>query len=776
MTLLAPLFMAFGIIVYYQLPFEPWLPAMVVGLVMWGIMAMMLRRKNIFVLVVAGWWLLFGLALSGWHGYFQKQYDIAPDLRADIFSIKFLRGQVSSLESSNSDHRVVIFKVTEVDDAPTKPFLVRLTDPRKLLGEDSFQGNVLPLACDMTIKAQLFPLPLKSSLNSYDLGRDWYFHGYRAGGQLLATPLVDGLCDVANSTSLGQKIKNDIIKNYPPDAGGMVLAMITGDRSGISSALMEQYRQSGLIHLISISGVHMGLIAGMAFLLLRWGLLLVRPNGDGYLFKKIAAAGAMGITIFYFLLADYSSASLRAALTTVVAFVGVMLGRRAISLENLAISMLLVLCYRSCDLFNPGFQLSFSAMLVLVGIYEKFWQPMLVEIEAGIFFRQKPISNDMVIFVGQAATTKKPPPTLFKKLQVFIFALLVSGTMISIAALPISLFHFHQSSLFGIVANMAAIPLMDSLAMPLLFIKVLLLPITSHLGAFYPLDFLITKIFQSLNWMAENLHGSATYLIRGGQFGRGALFFYGLAFYLFVVGGAGLKKISYIALSLFLLLAVAAPQPWLVVAGLEPGGRPKWLARVDSNDRTGTDWVSPFGNSFVRRLWMQEYGIDNLEKSPPPPSVCSRDMCQMVWPYHGGQKFTATILGGNQAAGKDGDEIMNSPLVKSLCAASDIIIGQDDTPKMRAVKKTCPEKIVTKNASDDTATLVISPLYGFSLARALALQSPIIFPLIDRITLRPRPWVMAAMRPGAAPTPDNQPSDQLDKQDKQDKNDNDPAP
>ncbi len=742
MTLLAPALMVLGIITYFGLAFEPNIVLSAGVFALWLMATIFLRHRNIYFAMLAISWLLFGFVVSNAHTAYQQRVTIDPVIRADLSNTKFLGGEAIKIASSDADRRAVIFKVEEVDGNAIAPFIIRLTDPQKLLRDDSFQTNILPFGCKMVVKARVTPLPLKSSAASYDIGRDWYFKGYRASGQFLASPLINNDCELQQSKNLAQKIKENFVKTYPPEVWGMVLAMVTGERSGISGAQMEQYRQSGLIHLISISGVHMGLIAGMAFLVLRLTLVLARPQGDGYLFKKMAAAGAILIVVGYFLLADYSSASLRATLMTLVFFVGVILGRRAISLENLAIAMVLVLCYSPSDIFNPGFQLSFAAMLVLVGLYEKWWHGLLLEIEKGIFFRKKQINNDayneVAIFMGSKPRraddkVKTPPKTFFKRVQIFIYALLVSGAMITLAGLPITLFHFHQSSLFGIVANMVAIPLMDVFAMPLLFVKVLLLPITSYLGDIYYLDWLITKIFQLLNWLAVNGHGSEKYIVTGGQFGTTALFFYGLWLYLWLTTSGMVKNLSWGILGLFFILAMFQPKPWLMVTGLESSGRVKWLARFEDTGGQSR-WVTPFGDSFVRRLWVQEYNIDNIDKTLPPPSICTATLCQLVWKSYNHKNFVVTIIRKNTFSENDGDKII------ALCQNNDMLVGQD----MNLIKKLCPQKTVASNVH----TLIISP--SISIPWLAGVNNIMGGYRLQTIVIKPRPWLLAGLSQTAA--------------------------
>ena len=680
--LLAPLFFAFGIIFYFSLTNEPTLWAAMVVWVFISLVLLLMRGQKFFFLALSLWWVVAGFTLANSHGYYRAGGNPDSAWVAGTVSANFVVAEWVDVVSSQKEKRALIAKVEKIDGVAVSPFLLRVTDPKKLLtdGIDNLpRGRWL-------MKLRLFPLPIKNSLGGYDLGRDWWFRGYKAAAVFLAAPilLTDNPTVDSKTTSdevptdshavisvddvqaqrLKQKIKNNILGDYPPDVAGMVLAMITGARDEIPSYQMRQYTESGLVHLISISGVHMGLIAGLSFYLLRFLLLVVRPRGDGYLYKKIAAAMALLMTTGYFMLASYSSASLRATLMTGVAFVGIMLGRRAVSLENLALSMLLVLCYQPVDIFNPGFQLSFAAMLVLVGLYERWWGVLVAEIEQGIFFRPVASVNEMAIFMG------KPEPLVRRswwlRIRIFFFAITLSGFFITLFGLPITLFHFHQASFFGVVANTLAIPLMDIIGLPLLFFKVLLMPLQPWLGQVWPLDWLITAIFRLLNLIAIYVRGDSQFLLRGGSFPVFALFLYSIGFYLMVVLTQWRGRVmSLLLLSLSLVMMLCWPRP--VFMANQTGTR--WLAHMDSG------WVGQGGDSFLRRQWQEENNIDVIGRDLPAPSFCDANLCRLV--FGDAAPFIITIAKPIATTGPKDWRV--------VCQGSSLLLSQDIlTADMRA--------------------------------------------------------------------------------------------
>ncbi len=75
--------------------------------------------------------------------------------------------------------------------------------------------------------------------------------------------------------------------------GPVAAALLTGERRAIPENTLAAVRDSGLAHLLAISGLHIGLVAGLLFFVVRLGLAMVEPVALRYLIKKIAAGSAI---------------------------------------------------------------------------------------------------------------------------------------------------------------------------------------------------------------------------------------------------------------------------------------------------------------------------------------------------------------------------------------------------------------------------------------------------------------------------------------------------
>ncbi|MGL4311094.1 MAG: ComEC/Rec2 family competence protein [Paracoccaceae bacterium] len=264
--------------------------------------------------------------------------------------------------------------------------------------------------------------------------------GYTRSPVLLLEPAPDG---GLLWFRLRMRLSAAIQDRIGGQAGAMSAAFMTGDRSGIDATTNQAMRDSNLSHLISISGLHMGLLTGFVFGLLRYGMALVPPLALRVNSRKIAAGVALAAATFYLLLAGPDVATERAYVMAAVMLVAVLFDRRALSLWSVALAATLLLLLQPESLLNPGFQMSFSATLALVAGFEALRQPM-----AGLPRWARPV----VIAVA-------------------------SSVIAGAATTPFAAAHFNRIAEYGLVANLIATPIMALVVMPAGVISALLGPV-----------------------------------------------------------------------------------------------------------------------------------------------------------------------------------------------------------------------------------------------------------------------------------------------------------
>ncbi len=221
------------------------------------------------------------------------------------------------------------------------------------------------------------PPPQPVTPGGYDFARHLYFLQIGAVGFAYSppAPLADQRPTLASraAASIEQArltLTRRILAAAPGDRGAIVAAVVTGKREAISDEAEAVFRDSGLTHLLSISGLHIGLATGIIFFSLRAGLSLIEPIALRYPIKKWAAVAAILSGAAYLALSGNAWPAQRSFLMTAVVYIAIIADRRAFSLRNVAIAAFIILVLAPEAVANPGFQMSFAAVTALIAGYE----------------------------------------------------------------------------------------------------------------------------------------------------------------------------------------------------------------------------------------------------------------------------------------------------------------------------------------------------------------------------------------------------------------------
>jgi competence protein ComEC len=230
-----------------------------------------------------------------------------------------------------------------------------------------------------------------------------------------------------------------------PRTGGFAAALVTGHQAWLAEADIQAMRDSGLAHILSISGVHMAIVGGFVFAALRlgiaaWPWAALRLPG-----KKVAAGGALTAVLFYLLVSGAPAPAIRSAVTAGVAALAVLLDRRALTLHSLAVAALLILALQPEAVAQPGFQMSFAATAALLALAESWPRPT------------REISAPLAIRAVQ-------------RLRDWLVAGFVISFVAGLATGPFAIQHFNRVTLWGLPANLATEALSSLVVLPALAI------------------------------------------------------------------------------------------------------------------------------------------------------------------------------------------------------------------------------------------------------------------------------------------------------------------
>lgn len=411
----------------------------------------------------------------------------AHQVRAPVLDFRYygpVEGRVIAVDRSQSDKpRLTLDQVVLRRMAPARtPKRVRIS----LHGE---QPYLTPEAGQVVIMtAHLSPPQGPVEPGGFDFRRLAWFQGLGAVGYTRAPALVLAPPDDSPRWWIA-RLRGDIAQaihhGMNDSAAAVAIAITTGDRSDLSQDTVEALRRTNLAHLLAISGLHMGLLVGFVFALMRYGLALWPRITLYWPTKKIAAGTALITGAAYLALSGGSVATMRAFVMVSVMLIAVMLDRRAITLRAVAVAALIILTLRPDSLLSPGFQMSFAATTALVAVFDELRR-----------FDQ----NTLPSWVRPVITT------------------VLSSAVAGLATAPYGAAHFNQISHFGLVANLLAVPVMGLVVMPAAVVSVVLWPFGAEAISLWAMEQGIVWILSVAGWISD-WEGVVSHVVSPGAWG-----------------------------------------------------------------------------------------------------------------------------------------------------------------------------------------------------------------------------------------------------------------
>jgi competence protein ComEC len=240
------------------------------------------------------------------------------------------------------------------------------------------KGSAPAVGIFVELKAHLSPPLQPLRPGGYDFACDMYFQRIGASGYALgaikmkAPPIERGfwLSYASVIDDLRESMDKRIRAAIPGDSGSIASALITGKRDAISTPVNDAMYVSSLAHVLSISGYHMAVVAGIMFFFIRAVLALIPSLASRHPIKKWAAFGALIASAFYLLLSGTEVATQRSFIMIAIVLIGVMLDRPTLTFRTLAVAAIVVLSLAPQAIVHPSFQMSFAATLALVAAYQ----------------------------------------------------------------------------------------------------------------------------------------------------------------------------------------------------------------------------------------------------------------------------------------------------------------------------------------------------------------------------------------------------------------------
>lgn len=624
-----PVGMGLGILLYFALPVEPpgWLGTAALAAV--GLAALPLRHRTAGLMAVA----VAAMVLAGFAAAQLRTAAVAAPVLTARHGPATVTGLVVGIEAEPQGARIVLERPTVAGLAPERtPVRIRIRLRR---------DDVLPAAgSTVRLRAILNPPPAPVLPGAFDFQRHAFFQ--RLGAVGFALDRTERLAPAAGSwRSAPEAVRQAVVARIAAvlsgAEGALAAALLTGERGTIPAPVLADMRASGLAHLLAISGLHLGLVAGLIFFTVRAALAAVAPLALRWPIKKIAALAALLGALGYMLLVGAPVPTQRAFLMTGLVLLAVLVDRAALSMRLVALAALVVLALAPESLLGASFQMSFAAVVALVAAYEALrprWAAWRSRAGWG------------------------------RALGLYLFGVALTSLVAGLATAPFAVFHFQQAALYGLLANLLAVPLTALWIMPCGLAGLLLMPFGLEAWALVPMGWGLGAMVEVAAAVAR-LPGASVPVPAMPGWGLGVIVLGGLWLCLWR-GRWRLWGVAGIALG---AVCATLPGPWAARPDVlvSADGRLLAVRAADGGLLLSTRRAA----RFAAQVWLRRDGADAAATEPWPSGGASADgrlVCDPVGCLYRVEDWTVALVRERAALAED-------------CARADAVIYAEGTAR-----------------------------------------------------------------------------------------------
>ncbi len=426
------------------------------------------------------------------------------------------------------------------------------------------------------LRAKLFPLPNRILPDSFDFGFYLSLSGIQATGYALS-PLNVMAKKVTNFDGFIQNIRtsiyNRLIQVLGPREGNFAAAILIGETKAIPDDISQNMRNTGVAHILSVSGLHLSLVAMLFFISSR--AVLNASNYIAYNFnvKLLASIISIVASFLYLHISGANIAATRAFIMTSVFILASMTDRSSSPLRSLFVAAFLILLFLPEYVLHPSFQLSFTAVLCLISGYEFY------------------LKNKHILGASKG---------IFASIKLYVFANVYSSFVASIMTAPYVIYHFYKFANYSVLMNLISVPIMSFFLMPFTIVATMLMPVGLDSIFLGILGFFIRIIIDCANYIAS-LPGAIWYF---GHITPASLLIYTLGFFWLALWQKRWRKLGLLVIIFSVILMLLSPKPVLVFD----------LKDKIVGIRTEQDRLEIYSEKsiprFTREYWANWFGID----------------------------------------------------------------------------------------------------------------------------------------------------------------------
>ena len=479
--ILAPVILAIGALVYFSLGREPGLSPLLAGALVLGLLPFTARaRSALHMALIAVLLCIVGALLAKAETWRAGTKMLGGEVTTQ------LTGRVAEIEHLANGRVRLTIDVTGTE----RPVLRYAPDRVRVSARSIPEGVGAGAAVTGLVRLMQPSGPVRP--DSYDFSFESYFDGIGASGFFLRGPELAATSGPAPPIALFrasvERARNaiaDRIRGRIDGAEGEIAAaLVVGVRAGIPENVNEALRRAGIYHIISISGLHMALVAGTIMGLLRAGFALFPDFSSRHAVKKYAAVLAIVGLAGYLFISGAEVAAQRSFIMLAVMLSAVLFDRAALTLRNLAIAAIVVIVLSPHEVVGPSFQMSFAATAALVGAYAA-WSDWRADHPG-----QPPANRSLV--------RRAVHYILLAAAGLAVTSIVAGGATAIYAA-----WHFQQMPSLGLFTNLTAMPIVSAVVMPFAVLGALAMPFGLDGPFFDVMGLGLTATIAIARWFSE---------------------------------------------------------------------------------------------------------------------------------------------------------------------------------------------------------------------------------------------------------------------------------
>lgn len=607
--LLVPVFLAAGVVFYFSLAVEPGFLQPVALVCALGFSAFLARARTMaYLCLVAALLCALGFLAAKVETWRAGTQTLGSEISTR------LTGRVVSIDAMETGRQRLTLDVLST----ARPTL-RYVPDRVRISARSIPAATAPGSI-VSGYVRLLPPTGPIRPDSYDFSFQSYFAGIGASGFFLSDPKLEPSAAMPVSALVSsavegarQAIAGRIRQSIGGAEGEIAAALIVGVRAGIPNAVNEAMRKTGIFHIISISGLHMALVAGTIMVLLRGTFALFPDFSSRRPVKKYAAAAALLAITAYLIISGVVVAAERSFIMLAVMLIAVLFDRAALTMRNLAISAIAVILVSPNEVVGPSFQMSFAATAALVGAYAG-WSDFRATRVVGVPPRRSLpdfVTHKFLVAMGGLAVTS-----------------IVAGSATTLYAM----WHFQRVAPLSLVANLAVMPVVSLIVMPSAVLSALAMPFGVDGPFLYVMGKGLTVMIALSDWIATLSPIDAVGLVSVRSV---LLVTIALVIATMATTWLRLAALPFALAGLLMIPAVRTPDVLVSedarLVALPIGGGELAVNRARPNEFTLDNWRRALDAEIVVMPEMAKADrfdlADSLDLPPGTPFLCATDLC-----------------------------------------------------------------------------------------------------------------------------------------------------